>query len=756
MKQVFGPKKVLSLEESILPSINFDICWPGIDHLLDRAISSGKFECSFVNRAMEISLSGPIVAAGPVLWLKYGLDCIFPAVICLIDRGFISRVCRCFLLHKAKLEMTAKLIVHALNHNELKKFKEHSKIVSKKDYFLASLRAIQGTQSDEISMCSSLMDGYKRSNMREIRGIDRTFFQSAIFPELNKSPLFTACRIDIRQSLNPNEIDLVLEGNPKVIHVAFAILEHIIKDSKQQCTLSIPSARSDIVKNVCNSIEDLLQESQVTRVALVSDIKFQPSDEKNGSEIMKNNAITCSIKLKQLRKMDIDFWVPMMHRLYSSKAVQNTYEVKMSILDNTHRQMAKHVIATLLGNDKNKEDTLVDITLVKWPIEKTQRKENRQWSKPDKPGFEMGFSASALQEINILYRLQHSMQSPYGHPNFILPLAVVTYDPKISYRKGNGLDKHDIPASALSPIRRTFQFGQSYAATPQDEKDHSKTKKPQLNAYLLIEHTPFCLTDLFVTSKANTRASDLITYAVFHSIFHDLLSAVAYAHKNHLLLRILDTDHILLDHAGVAKFCGVTMFSSIPFSERGVKINPLKHVAKRGLDDHLKHEQFMAPELLLGGNKYSKESDIWSLGCLLSHLLLQKSLFGSRDRIEQLKAIFKIVGEPSKNNYPDAKFFPNYKKTRMEKRYKRGVEKALRQMLLKKNRGLQSSSLEEYDSVINLISQMLHLDPKQRITAQEALDHTCLHQIWQDFEKWGKKKNYGKEWLILREFLSSK
>jgi len=69
---------------------------------------------------------------------------------------------------------------------------------------------------------------------------------------------------------------------------------------------------------------------------------------------------------------------------------------------------------------------------------------------------------------------------------------------------------------------------------------------------------------------------------------------------------------------------------------------------------------YRPPELLLGEYHYSVELDIWSVGCIMAEFFLREPLFQGKSELEQLDIIFKTVGSPTEETWPDVKSFKNY------------------------------------------------------------------------------------------------
>ena len=53
-----------------------------------------------------------------------------------------------------------------------------------------------------------------------------------------------------------------------------------------------------------------------------------------------------------------------------------------------------------------------------------------------------------------------------------------------------------------------------------------------------------------------------------------------------------------------------------------------------------------APEVYINESQYSEKLDIWSVGCIMGQLILNRPLFRGQDKADQLNKIFEIVGTP--------------------------------------------------------------------------------------------------------------
>eukprot|EP00760_Papus_ankaliazontas_P027421 PhM_4_TR3330/c0_g1_i1/m.84184/K20535/MPK1_2; mitogen-activated protein kinase 1/2 len=118
---------------------------------------------------------------------------------------------------------------------------------------------------------------------------------------------------------------------------------------------------------------------------------------------------------------------------------------------------------------------------------------------------------------------------------------------------------------------------------------------------------------------------------------------------------------------------------------------------------------YRAPELLLMSTSYSNPVDIWSLGCIFGELLRRKPLFQGRDYINQLRLVTDMFGTPTAEELPEV--------TSPEAlRFLQTLEK-------KKPKPLAEEFPCANPVALDLLSRMLTMDSRARITAADAMKH---------------------------------
>lgn len=176
-----------------------------------------------------------------------------------------------------------------------------------------------------------------------------------------------------------------------------------------------------------------------------------------------------------------------------------------------------------------------------------------------------------------------------------------------------------------------------------------------------------------------------------------LLSAVQHCHENWILHRDLKTSNLLMNNRGTIKV-----------ADFGLARRYGDPIGLGGLTQLVVTLWYRAPEILLGATEYSTAVDMWSVGCIFAELLLKEPLFQAKGELELISMIFKLLGPPTKNDWPEYFDLP-----------------------LAKSISLPSPQPHQFRSKfpylttngLDLLMCLLTYDPEQRLTAAEALEH---------------------------------
>ncbi|KAM5315293.1 LOW QUALITY PROTEIN: cyclin-dependent kinase 1-like [Glossophaga mutica] len=128
--------------------------------------------------------------------------------------------------------------------------------------------------------------------------------------------------------------------------------------------------------------------------------------------------------------------------------------------------------------------------------------------------------------------------------------------------------------------------------------------------------------------------------------------------------------------------------------------------------------RYRSPEVLLGSARYSTPVDIWSIGTIFAELATKKPLFHGDSEIDQLFRIFRALGTPSNEVWPDVESlqdkntFPKWKSGSLASHVK----------------NLDENSLD-------LLSKMLVYDPAKRISGKMALNHPYFNDLDNQIKK---------------------
>lgn len=189
-----------------------------------------------------------------------------------------------------------------------------------------------------------------------------------------------------------------------------------------------------------------------------------------------------------------------------------------------------------------------------------------------------------------------------------------------------------------------------------------------------------------------------------------LLQGVQEMHSRGVLHRDLKPNNLLLSKTQhVAKVTDFGMATTIepPAEDDDTDVDDnadTKTKPKRSVQ--VVTRAYRAPELFFGEESYGFEVDVWSVGCIFAEMLLRRPLADGSSDIDQLSKIFAALGSPTENDWEEASQLPFYL------RFKDTNPTPLAEQFPM----LSPAGLD-------LLSKLLALNPKRRLSADKALQH---------------------------------
>ena len=184
---------------------------------------------------------------------------------------------------------------------------------------------------------------------------------------------------------------------------------------------------------------------------------------------------------------------------------------------------------------------------------------------------------------------------------------------------------------------------------------------------------------------------------------YQVLRGVKYIHSANVLHRDLKPSNLLINRNCELKIGDFGMAKGLSSSAEEHSTFMTEYVATRW---------YRAPELMLSLSEYTFAIDMWSVGCILAEMIARRQLFPGKNYLNQLQLILSVVGTPS----------PEYVQAVGSER----VKVYLQALPHRDPVELRVLFPEASEVTLDLMRKLLQLEPRKRVSAEEALAHKYL------------------------------
>ncbi|KAG2220535.1 hypothetical protein INT45_004141 [Circinella minor] len=226
----------------------------------------------------------------------------------------------------------------------------------------------------------------------------------------------------------------------------------------------------------------------------------------------------------------------------------------------------------------------------------------------------------------------------------------------------------------------------------------------------------YLIQDCCDTTMADIIHSRLQLEPVHYQWFmYQIFTGLKFIHSANVLHRDLKPANILVNQNCDLRICDFGMargYSKVSAQLEGMHMT--HYVVTRW---------YRAPEIMMSNNTYDKSIDLWSVGCIFAELLGRKVLFKGTDYVDQLHKIVGILGLPEDTSFWDE----TTSQSVIE--YIKNLRDGDGQPPPKEPIDFSAQFPTCTPEGIDLLKQLLHLDPAKRITADEGLEHPFVEQM---------------------------
>jgi len=229
------------------------------------------------------------------------------------------------------------------------------------------------------------------------------------------------------------------------------------------------------------------------------------------------------------------------------------------------------------------------------------------------------------------------------------------------------------------------------------------------DAYLIFEYAPSDLTGLLAYRKQRLKPPEI------KCLIRQLANALDFCHMKGIMHRDLKPSNVLITAKGELKLCDFGLSREFRghgnYSTRVITL------------------WYRPAELLLGARNYDQSVDVWSAGCIFGELLAGYPLFPETTELRVFHKICERCGASIDQAWPeDLRRLPHWDKFAPPRKTQSEGDHG--GVTVERQQGdVFGDLLAKHGAVaVDLLRSMLHLDPKQRTSADHVLQHRFFSQ----------------------------
>ncbi|KAJ3893590.1 Pkinase-domain-containing protein, partial [Lentinula edodes] len=234
---------------------------------------------------------------------------------------------------------------------------------------------------------------------------------------------------------------------------------------------------------------------------------------------------------------------------------------------------------------------------------------------------------------------------------------------------------------------------------------HSTENEP-MSVYMVFPYMDHDLAGLLENERVKLQPSQIKLY------MKQLLEGTEYMHRNNILHRDMKAANLLISNTGslrIADFGLARAFDAEEYKGAPYTTFDGRERRERKYTNCVVTRWYRPPELLLGARNYGGEVDIWGIGCVFGEMFSRRPILPGNSDVDQLDRIWGLCGTPNQHTWPNYDKLPGCDGM---KRFTATTSRRIKQL---------------YESIgpetVDLLDQLLICNPKERITASQALEH---------------------------------